>query len=153
VIVAAAVLLCGGTVVTGVLLAQRFTNPKNSGSSLVSGAQPTPASASRGPATEGSSYTSGSVVYEVTGDGRVNITYLEESGIWTTTKTNVRLPWRIELHPDRLTVLSLVAIRPGNGNSSSKVTCRALVNGREIVKNSGQGRYGAASCYSYSVGG
>jgi hypothetical protein len=153
VIVAAALLLCGGTVVTGVLVARQFISRVNSAPPSASGGQPSARSDTSAPTATKSSDTPPSVVYEVTGNGPANITYLDESGIWTKTENNVRLPWRLETRPDRVTVLSLIAIRTGDGSSSSKVACRALLNGREIVKNSGSGRFGTASCYSYSIGG
>jgi hypothetical protein len=153
VIVVASLLLCGGTVVTGVLVARQFIGEGDPPSSSASGGQPAPPSGSAEPAAKAALDTSASVVYEVTGDGQANITYLEESGIWTKTENNVQLPWRVELRPARVTVLSLVAIRTGTGSPSGKVACRALVDGREIVKNSGAGRFGTAACYSYSNGG
>jgi hypothetical protein len=91
------------------------------------------------------------VVYEVTGDGPVSITYVEDPKGGTKQLGRTDLPWRVELNMGEDSfVATLLAIRLGATKGS--VACRLLVDGVEVSKRASQGRFTAVTCADLVLG-
>jgi hypothetical protein len=120
---AAALLLCGVCGGAGFLLARGDNGGKQSGASTPVPAAPAPSSA----AQPGAAHT---VVYEVTGgSGSAIVAYAVNAGA---SPDEVGLPWRKEVTVDRGSFLVTVfAVRFEGG----PLTCRVLVDGREVTRN------------------
>ncbi|MBY8874096.1 MmpS family protein [Micromonospora sp. PLK6-60] len=89
------------------------------------------------------------VVYEVTGDGPVSVTYWVEGRAPETVEAG-RLPWRAELRAAPGTTVNLLASRQrGNGG----IQCRLLVDGVERARNSAAGAVPVADCSARVAGG
>ena len=73
------------------------------------------------------------MTYEVTGDGPVEIVYLEKLGAAPVRVRNAQLPWKFTVAMDTPTLLSVVAVRAGS--TAGTISCRALVDGEEVKKN------------------
>jgi hypothetical protein len=83
------------------------------------------------------------VVYEVTGDGSAAITFTEAGR--PRAEGTTQLPWRKEFTIGTETpLLNVVGIH--FGTSSSELTCRILLDGKEIVKRTATGNATTASC-------
>ncbi|WP_033346466.1 MmpS family transport accessory protein [Catenuloplanes japonicus] len=88
------------------------------------------------------------VVYEVTGEGNAVLTYTSEGSSHTDGPAN--LPWRKEFTLGADTpLLSVNALH--FGTSSSELTCRITLDGKEIVKRSVSGNATTASCLQLVV--
>lgn len=92
------------------------------------------------------------VVYEVTGDGPVGITYLKDARGATEQVRTAELPWRVELHMDNDSfVVTVMALRLGTDQGS--LTCRALVDGREVARHaSSRGHFATTTCAHLFLG-
>jgi hypothetical protein len=155
VIVAVALLLCGGLATTGVLIAHNvstrarqaakpFTDPT---------AQPTaepnlPALPTDVPTDSGGKQLD--VTYEITGDGPADIIYLASLDAGPTKLGDVKLPWRFSTKVQPPAVLTVTALR--TGISSGRLTCRTLVNGREVRKyTSAAGTFATVTCNYFAL--
>ncbi|MET3427243.1 hypothetical protein BJ973_006455 [Actinoplanes tereljensis] len=147
VILAVALLLCGGIATAGVLIARGV---KDKAAEAV-GDLPTSVPELPGLPTDlptGSTDGTGrqiTVTYEVTGDGPVSIVYVEKIGESPKRLENVKLPWKVTAQAEIPALLSIVVLRVGTSEGS--VSCRALVDGKEVKANeSGQSNFASANC-------
>jgi Cell division protein len=93
------------------------------------------------------------VVYEVTGEGTADIMY-SDANAGLPQENDVSLPWTKELTvPASVLVLSLTATRADTtGQASGEITCRIVVDGKEVIKNSASGPFAIASCVDSTFG-
>ena len=177
IIVTAVVLLCAGTVVAGVLLVNQARDAAENILPTAPPELPTFApdpEPSRSAPTRtgdpfplpdvpdlpdlddllptGAAVTAGpdaKVVYEVTGSGSAAVTYTE-AGTSPKSERNVELPWRKEFTLGSETpLLSVTGIH--FGTSSTELTCRITLDGKEIAKRSASGNATTASCMQFVV--
>ncbi|MEV6845587.1 MmpS family transport accessory protein [Actinoplanes sp. NPDC051411] len=149
VVIAVALLLCGGVGTAGLLIAHTVkakaheavkpltdpTLPDLPG--LPDGGFPTDLPTDTGKQIQ--------VTYEVTGDGPAQIIYLPKLGEDPVRDDDVKLPWRFNATMETPTLVSVIAIRTGSEDGS--VTCRALVDGKEVKKTtSGKNGFATAAC-------
>jgi hypothetical protein len=158
VIVAVALLLCGGTAVAGVLVVRSITDrAKDVVSNLPKPPDefpqvpdlPTDLPNLPGLPTDGT-YDSGktvTVVYEVTGDGPVDITYVAKPNASPTQVTNAKLPWRVEVSMTGVRYVAVIALR--HGTDSGTVGCRTTVDGQEVAKREGTGSFALTNCSKF----
>jgi MmpS family membrane protein len=149
-----AILLCGGAATAGVLVVRNAGDKaKNSSANPPAPAQPAPAPATENPPTTEPSAPdattpaggAGMITFEVTGDGPATISFLRGSGQGTERVRDATLPWQAQVpKPDKAFVVSLLATRAGG--DSGTITCRVLVDGKELVKRSATGGFATVSC-------
>jgi hypothetical protein len=159
IIVVATLLLCGGVGVAGALLVGRAgdtiagaadpVTPPPEDTPVEKPAPPAPATRQPDPGdrddpTGPAAPRDVTVVYEVTGDGPVDITYLEQANELPKALRDVELPWRVKVTMEDALLVTVVAIR--SGSSEGRIRCRALVDGKEVVKKSADGTFIVASC-------
>jgi hypothetical protein len=88
------------------------------------------------------------VTYEVTGDGPADILYVEKLGGSPTRLDDTELPWKVTVTMTTPALISVLAMRSGTDKGS--VTCRALIDGKEVKSNSAADRYFAtATCSDF----
>jgi hypothetical protein len=162
VIVAVALLLCGGTAVAGVLVVRSITDKAQEAidnlPTVVPTALPTalptvlPTDVPTLPTdlpgfpglpTDGTGKTI-TVVYEVTGSGTADISYVEKLGETPKQVKGVKLPWRKEVSMTGATLVLVTAYRSGSGSGS--LGCTATVDGEEVAKRSAEDSYAVATC-------
>ncbi|WP_433374460.1 MmpS family transport accessory protein [Actinoplanes sp. CA-142083] len=136
VILAVALLLCGGVVTAGVLVARGVANKAKEVAAPFD--VPTEAPTFPGLPTELPTDAAGSgrkisVTYEVTGDGPVSIVYLEKVGDTPVRLSDVKLPWKFTTQMETPALLSVVVLRVGA--STGTVSCKASVDGDEVKSN------------------
>lgn len=86
------------------------------------------------------------VTYEVSGDGPANnISYTSDLGGSVAQVQNPALPWTMDIAmgETRFAVGSVTAQR---GSGEGSVTCRILVDGKEIKTSTSTGEYAVVSC-------
>lgn len=139
IVVTAVLLLCYGGWATGAVWVVRRAERTEQ-------ATPTPTPAPTGPVTGGPTRPPRSVVvvYEVTGNGRADINYLDSAGRTATLLKGARLPWRVELPRQPTRLARVTAFR--SEQTSGPVTCRLLVDGAEVARSSDQAGYSSVSC-------
>jgi hypothetical protein len=173
IIVAAVILLCVGTAVAGMLVfdqARDAVTPTTTGPALPPETEdpaPEPTGAPQtgnpfplptglpglpedlipsGVAVQASADST--VVYEVDGEGSAAITFTEAGR--PTVEGTTRLPWRKEFTLGTETpLLNVTGIR--FGASGAALSCRILLDGKEIVKRSTTGNAATASCVQVVV--
>jgi hypothetical protein len=145
VIVAVALLLCGGAVTAGILAIRNVADRANEAVAPIKNLPTTvpdlPGVPTELPTAEGRTVK---VTYEVTGDGPAEILYLTKLGEKPTVLDEVKLPWRFSAEVETPVLLSVSATRvdPSEGT----ITCRTLVDGKEVKKNtSGTGNIGTTA--------
>jgi hypothetical protein len=84
------------------------------------------------------------VEYEVTGDGPVEIVYMDELGKDPKRVRNASLPWRKKLTLHGSALISVVAVR--GSTSEGSVSCRATVDGQEVAQKTSTGTFITATC-------
>ena len=84
------------------------------------------------------------VEYEVTGDGPVEIIYMEQLGGEPQRVRNASLPWRKTITMKGSALVSVVAVR--GATSEGSVTCSATVDGKEVAQKTSEGTFITASC-------
>lgn len=84
------------------------------------------------------------VEYEVTGDGPVEIVYVEKVGGDPKRVRNASLPWRKKLTMKGSTLVSVAAIR--GSTSEGTLSCSAKVDGTEVVQKTNTGTFITATC-------
>jgi hypothetical protein len=154
VVIAVAVLLCGGAATAGVLIVHTVSDkahevakplteptlPDDPG--LPGGGFPTDLP------TEGGKQIQ--VTYEVTGDGPAEIIYLSKLGESPTRASDVKLPWHLTAPMETPTLISIIAMRSGSDDGS--ITCRALVDGKEVKKaTSSDHGFATAACTYFAL--
>jgi hypothetical protein len=150
VILAVALLLCGGIATAGVLVARGVKDKADEAvGTLPTGLPEVPALPTELPTDLPTTGTGNgrpiTVTYEVTGDGPVSIVYIEKIGDNPKRLENVKLPWKLSTKAETPALLSLIVVRLGT--SEGAVTCRALVDGEEVkTSKSGTGNFASTSC-------
>ncbi len=151
VVVVIALMLCGGTAIAAVLAVRAavlraeeavapLTDPANR--------PDLPALPTDLPGTgDGTPVT---VVYEVTGDGPVDLTYVEQNGGSPRQVNASTLPWRVEVSLTPPTLLSVTAFRAGT--TTGTLACRVTVNGEEVARKETQGSISVVSCTKFHLG-
>ena len=84
------------------------------------------------------------VEYEVTGDGPVEIIYIEKLGGDPKRVRNASLPWRKKLTIKGSALVSVVAVR--GSTSEGTLSCSAKVDGKEVAQKTSTGTFITASC-------
>jgi hypothetical protein len=87
------------------------------------------------------------VVYEVTGDGPASIIYTDKLGETPQRVENATLPWTHTTTMDGTALLSVTGIRTGTDDGS--ISCRATVDGQEVVQRTNTGSFATASCIKF----
>nr|WP_296075514.1 MmpS family transport accessory protein [uncultured Actinoplanes sp.] len=134
VIVAVTLLLCGGVVTAGILIVRNVADRAKESvapiNNLPTAVPELPGVPTDLPTADGHTVK---VTYEVTGDGPAQILYLTKLGDRPTVLDSVKLPWRFSTEVETPVLLSVSATRvdPSEGT----ITCRALVDGKEVKKN------------------
>jgi hypothetical protein len=136
VIMAVALLLCGGVVTAGVLVARGVANKAKEVAAPFD--VPTEAPTFPGLPTELPTGAAGGgrkidVTYEVTGDGPVSIVYLKKAGDSPVRLSDVKLPWKFTTQMETPALLSVVVLRVGA--DAGTVSCKASVDGDEVKSN------------------
>ncbi|HEU4424157.1 MAG TPA: MmpS family transport accessory protein, partial [Pilimelia sp.] len=143
-----AVLLCGGAGVAGLLAFRNASDDTASPNTPATAAPAPPAEPTTDPTadpTETPAAGAGVVTYEVTGDGPATISYLRVGNRGTERVPNATLPWREELKTDQESfVVSVVATR--SGPDRGDLSCRVLLDGKELVKRSSTGTFATVAC-------
>jgi hypothetical protein len=84
------------------------------------------------------------VTYEVTGDGPASIVYTEKLGDSAKRVDDATLPWKLETTMEGAALISVTGIR--TGTDTGTITCRATVDGKEVAKRTRKGTFATASC-------
>jgi hypothetical protein len=148
VILAVALLLCGGIATAGVLIARSVADKAKETASAplddLPTAVPTLPGLPTDLPTDGTSRTI-SVTYEVSGDGPVSIVYLEKVGDAPVRLSDVKLPWKFTTQVQTPALLSVIVVRLDAADGTVK--CRALIDGDEVKANvSGRSAFATTSC-------
>ena len=88
-----------------------------------------------------------SVTYQVSGDGPVQVIYFEDLSGRPTQLKSVSLPWKVTKAMPAPALVSVTAVRLTA--TSGALSCRTLVDGKEVAKKSTTGRFGTVSCNSF----
>jgi len=162
VIVAVAVLLCGGTVTAAVLIAHNVADrAKEAIKPITHPVVPTEAPNFPGVPTALPTFptdlpnlpglpNSGqkiTVAYEVTGDGPAEILYTTKLGETPKRVQHAKLPWRLTTTMDGAALISVSAIREGEDDGTIK--CRASVDGDQAAQASRDGAFATVSCTKF----
>ncbi len=159
VIVAVALLLCGGLATTGILIAHNvsaraheavkpFTQPTEDPN--VPDVPDLPGLPTDLPSDGGGVGQQINVTYQVTGDGPAEILYVEKLGAGPTRLDDVKLPWTFNTTMQTPALLSVIAMRAGT--TDGQLTCRALVNGKEVKKaTSDNNAFATAACTYFAL--
>ncbi|WP_329107219.1 MmpS family transport accessory protein [Micromonospora sp. NBC_01699] len=149
VVVVLAVLLCGGAgvAVAGLLNwrgstgpAAAPTLPPNGGA----GGPVLPAPSEPDPTVR----TGRQVVYQVSGDGPAEVSYLEYPNMPRQLGTTT-LPWRVEFTMPDPGVVTVLAIR--SEADPGKITCTILVDGEAVTTNSATGPHATTTCAALTL--
>lgn len=169
-VLAVALLLCGGVATAGVILVNRATEKAQEIAEPI--INPTlPELPTAGPDLPGlptgfpdlpglptglptdlpgiGEGTEMSVTYEVTGDGSAEIMYMESFGSTPKRVGNVKLPWKVTITMKGTALVSVMAIRTGIDNGS--ISCRASVDGEQVAEHSAEGAVATTNCYKLVV--
>jgi MmpS family membrane protein len=162
VILAVSLLLCGGVATAGVLIYRQATNKakeivaKPALPTLPSKPVSIPDLPTDVPTLPALPDWPGSgkqveVTYEVRGDGPIDIVYVAKIDEGPKTVKKAKLPWKFTATTDSLTVVSVSAVR--SANDEGDISCRALVDGKEVVKKSETGAFASVTCTKALFGG
>jgi len=147
VILAVALLLCGGIATAGVLIARSVADKAKETAAPFDNlptAVPTLPGVPTDLPTDGAGRTI-SVTYEVSGDGPVSIVYLDKIGDAPVRLSDVKLPWKFTTQVQTPALLSVVVVRLNATDGTVK--CRALIDGDEVKTNaSGKSAFATTSC-------
>jgi hypothetical protein len=161
-IVAVALLLCGGAVTSVVLIANRVADrAKEAVKPITEPAVPTEAPAPTKvpdlpaiptdlpdlptfPALPGANGAKIAVKYQVTGDGPAEILYTSKLGEQPKRVSNAKLPWTFSTTMDGAAFVSVTAVRKDADDGT--IGCRTTVDGEEVARGSRTGSFAAVSC-------
>ena len=157
VIVAVTLLLCGGVATAGVLIARQATEKaKEAVEPIVNPTLPAlptlpaiPSNPVDIPGIPGSGAEI-KVTYEVRGDGPVDIIYIEKLGDGPKTLSEPKLPWKFSTTMQGAALVSVTAVR--GSNDEGDISCRALVDGKEVAQSSRSGAFASVSCIKAVLG-
>ncbi|AVT33450.1 hypothetical protein C6361_32870 [Plantactinospora sp. BC1] len=88
------------------------------------------------------------VVYEVTGDGRVALSYIDGAGKQVHLPS-VDLPWKKEVKLPEDELKTVVAIRTGGG--SGDISCKITVDGKSTASKTASGNYATLTCSDFGI--
>jgi hypothetical protein len=156
VVIAVALLLCGGVATAGVLVVRNVkAKAHDVAKPLIDPTLPDPTL----PDQPGGGFPTDlptesgkqiKVTYEVTGDGPAEVIYLPKLGTAPTRADNVKLPWKFDATMETPTLISVIAMR--TDSDDGKITCRALVDGKEVKKaTSGVNGFATAACIYFAL--
>jgi hypothetical protein len=169
VIVAVALLLCGGVATAGVLVVRNVsdkakeavkpiteptfpalpTDVPNLPTDLPSLPTDVPGLPTDLPGLPGAGKDV-SVTYTVKGDGPADVVYTENLGDGPKKANSVKLPWKITAKLTGALLVSVTAVR--SGEDDGDISCQATVDGKTVVKKSASGPFAAVSCTKVLVG-
>lgn len=96
-------------------------------------------------ASEAPAGGSGTVVYEVTGEGRAtNVTYSSNGSGGQSQRTNVRLPFRDEIQAEEF--FGFYSVVAQNGQSGGTITCKITKDGEVIGEGESEGAFAVVTC-------
>jgi hypothetical protein len=155
VIIAVALLLCGGGATAAVLATRAVADrAKEAVKPITPPAVPTrapdipdvplPTGVPDLPGGTGKTIT---VVYEVTGDGPAEILYTGRLGEGPKRVSNATLPWRLTVTIDGPAFVSVIAARTESANGT--INCRATIDGETASQGTHQGAFAAVSCNKF----
>ena len=166
VIVAVAVLLCGGAVTAGTLVVSNVADRAKEAVKPITDPTlppiPTEAPDLPGLPTDlptlptdlpnlpGGTGKKITVRYEVTGDGPAEILYTKKLGETPHRVNNAKLPWKITTKMEGTAFVSVTAVR--SGADSGSISCRATVDGEEVAQRTREGGYATVSCNKLIIG-
>jgi hypothetical protein len=84
------------------------------------------------------------VVYEVTGDGPAEIVYTEKLGESPKRVNNAELPWKFTTTMEGTAFIAVSAFR--TSTATGEISCRATVDGEEVAQKTREGSYASATC-------
>jgi hypothetical protein len=84
------------------------------------------------------------LVYEVSGQGHAMVNYIDPADPAAKILDDAPLPWRIELPRQPMAFVRVTAFR--SSRTSGELTCRILLDGKEIARSSDLAAYHSASC-------
>lgn len=131
-------------IVLGVLVVIAMGSALNGGKSTPAPTSGTsPAAAPAAPAA----VAGHTVTYQVTGTGKAtSISYTKE-GFQMEQTSNARLPFSKDLtFKDDVTAFSGLSLVAQNGASSGDITCKILVDGKEVASSTSSGQYALVTC-------
>ncbi|MDN5856199.1 MAG: hypothetical protein L0K86_25825, partial [Actinomycetia bacterium] len=87
------------------------------------------------------------VTYQVSGPAKAgNVTYTKE-GFQMEQVSNAKLPWSKDLtFKDDITAFSGLSLVAMNGGTGGDITCKILVDGKEIASSTSSGAYAVVTC-------
>ncbi|MCU7723280.1 MmpS family transport accessory protein [Actinoplanes sp. KI2] len=148
VILAVTLLLCGGIVTAGVLIAHNLAEKARETAEAPFDNLPTAVPTLPGLPTDLPTDGTGrtiTVTYEVSGDGPVSIVYLQKVGDTPVRLDDVPLPWKFSAQVQTPALLSVIVVRLGANDGSVK--CRALIDGAEVkASTSGSSAFATVTC-------
>lgn len=113
--------------------------------SSVAPAAPSTGASGAESASESPAGGSGTVVYEVTGEGRAsNVTYSSNGSGGQSQRTNVRLPFRQEIQAEEF--FGFYSIVAQNGQNGGTLTCKITKDGEVIGEGESEGAFAVVSC-------
>jgi Mycobacterium membrane protein len=147
-ILAVTVLLCGGAVTAGVMVVNAVKDRAEEAIKPITEPTlpqlPTEAPDLPGmPSLPGTSGRTITVTYEVTGDGPVQIGYVDKPGE-PKRVAEAKLPWKETTTLDSPAFLLVSAVREDTG--SGTVRCRISVDGEEVAQSSRDGGFATVAC-------
>jgi hypothetical protein len=84
------------------------------------------------------------VEYEVSGDGPVEIVYVDKLGGEAQRVRNAALPWRKTVTMKGSALVSVIAVR--GATSEGTLSCSAKVDGAEVAQKTSEGTFITAAC-------
>jgi hypothetical protein len=150
------VLLCGGAVTAGVLLVHNVADrAQEAVKPITDPTFPTGDPDAPGLPTDlptlpsnlpglGDDGTPINVTYEISGEGSADIVYANGLGKTPQSETNVKLPFKTSLPLTSPTFVLISAVR--RGADSGTISCRIVVDGQEVAKNTQKSEYASVTC-------
>jgi hypothetical protein len=89
------------------------------------------------------------VVYEVTGDGPADLTYVEHGSQTPKQIKDAQLPWKLETKLNAPALVSITAFR--SGSNAGALSCRATVDGNEVSAREASGTFAIVSCTEFQI--
>lgn len=114
---------------------------------------PTPAAgAPAAPAAETAAAAGHTVTYQVTGPAKAsNVTYTKE-GFQMEQVSSAKLPWSKDLtFKDDVSAFSGLSLVAQNGGTSGDITCKILVDGKEVASSTSSGAYAVVTCSGANI--
>jgi hypothetical protein len=158
-IVAVSVLLCGGAVTAGAMVVNALADRAEEAVKPIT--EPTlpqipteapdlpglptelPTLPTDLPAFPGTTGRTITVTYEITGDGPVEIGYVDKPGE-PKRVADAKLPWKATTTMDSPAFLLVSAVRGDTGSGS--IRCRISVDGKEVAQSSRDGGFATVAC-------